>query len=138
MSFLKLKLFIKKVFVWAKKFWWALVLALGFVVVGLLGALTRNGAYLARLLDLIDSKTQSHAAELETITQVHETEVAEKNKRVELHLRRKAEIEEEFKERGEEFDKKKDAELKKLVDEGYNDPEKLARDLAKAFGLKHG
>jgi len=25
-----------------------------------------------------------------------------------------------------------------MVDEGYNDPEKLAREIAAAFGLEHG
>ena len=44
--------------------------------------------------------------------------------------------EEEFKKRGEKLDKEKEAELKRLVDEGYNNPEKLAKDLADAFGIK--
>ena len=34
------------------------------------------------------------------------------------------------------LDKEKEAELKRLVDEGYNDPEKLAKELAKAFGME--
>ena len=29
-------------------------------------------------------------------------------------------------------------ELKRLVDESYNDPEKLAKELAEAFGLNNG
>ena len=45
-------------------------------------------------------------------------------------------IEEEFKKRGETLDKQKEAELKRIVDEGYNDPERLAKELAEAFGLK--
>ena len=49
---------------------------------------------------------------------------------------RRKEIEDEFKKRGETLDKEKEAELKRIVDEGYNDPEKLARELAKAFGLE--
>ena len=32
----------------------------------------------------------------------------------------------------------KEAELKKLIDEGYNDPEKLAKEIARAFGLENG
>jgi hypothetical protein len=34
------------------------------------------------------------------------------------------------------LDKEKEAELKRLVDESYNDPEKLAKELAKAFGME--
>ena len=33
------------------------------------------------------------------------------------------------------LDKEKESELKKLVDEGYDDPAKLAEKLAEVFGL---
>ena len=74
---------------------------------------------------------------METLTRIHDTEVAEKNARLEEHLKRRVELEEEFKKRGETLDKKKEAELKRLVDESYNDPEKLAKELAEAFGLNN-
>ena len=73
---------------------------------------------------------------METLSHIHNTEVAEKNLRLQEHLKRRAQLEKEFKKRGETLDKEKEAELKRLVDEGYNDPEKLAQDLAKAFGLE--
>jgi len=101
-----------------------------------LGALTRNGAFLAGVLDLMESKRNTHDQEMETLAHIHNTEIAEKNDRLQEHLKRKAEIEEEFKKRGETLDKQKEAELKRIVDEGYNDPERLAKELAEAFGLK--
>ena len=101
----------------------------------LIGALTRNGAFLAGVLDLMESKRASHAQEMETVTDIHNTEIAEKNLRLQEHLKRRAQLEEEFKKRGESLDKEKESELKRIVDEGYNDPEKLAKDLADAFGL---
>ena len=72
---------------------------------------------------------------METLAHIHNTEISEKNARLEEHLKRRIEIEEEFEKRGETLDRKKKAELKKLVDESYNDPEKLAKELAAAFGL---
>jgi cell division protein FtsB len=134
-TLLKAKLIAKKIWLWAKKFWWAIVLGLLFVCGALVGALTRNGAFLAGVLDLLEAKRESHEAEVEVLTRTHEAEVAEKNKRLEEHLKRRAEIEEEFRKRGESLDKKKEAELKRLVDESYNDPEKLARELAEVFGM---
>lgn len=113
------------------------MLVLGLVVAFLLWALTRNGAYISSLMDLMESKRSAHDAEMETLATIHNTEVVEKNARLEEHLKRKAELEEEFKKRGETLDKQKEAELKRLVDESYNDPEKLAKELAEAFGLKH-
>jgi len=136
MALLKLKTISKKLWLWAKKFWWVIILGLLFLCAGLLGALTRNGAFLAGVLDLMESKRNTHDQEMETLAHIHNTEIAEKNDRLQEHLKRRAEIEEEFKKRGETLDKQKEAELKRIVDEGYNDPERLAKELAEAFGLK--
>ena len=138
MKLLKLKLAAKKAWLWAKKFWWAIVLGLLFVVVVLIGALTRNGAYLASLLDLMEAKRDAHDQEVELLERIHSTEISAKTARLAEHEKRRTELEEEFKRRGENLDKQKEAELKRIVDESYNDPEKLAKELADAFGLKNG
>ncbi len=136
MILLKLKTISKKMWLWAKKFWWVIILGLLFLCAGLVGVITRNGALLAGVLDLLESKRDQHDQEMETLTHIHNTEISEKNLRLEEHLKRRHEIEEEFKKRGETLDKEKEAELKRIVDEGYNDPEKLAKELAKAFGME--
>jgi len=136
MTLLKLKTISKKLWLWAKKFWWVIVIATLFLCACLVGALTRNAAFLAGVLDLMEAKRDQHDQEMETLSHIHNTEVAEKNLRLEEHLKRRSQLEEEFKKRGETLDKQKEAELKRLVDEGYNDPEKLAKDLAKAFGME--
>ena len=136
MTLLKLKTISKKLWLWAKKFWWVIVIGLLFIVAALIGALTRNGALLAGVIDMLESKRDQHDQEMEALSHIHNTEVAEKNLRLEEHLLRRAELEEEFEKRGETLDKQKEAELKRLVDESYNDPEKLAKELAEAFGLK--
>ena len=138
MTLLKIKLALKKIWLWSKKFWWAIIIALLFICACLIGALTRNGAFLAGVLDLLEAKRDAHDQEMETLAHIHNTEISEKNTRLEEHLKRKAELEKEFEKRGEELDKQKEAELKRMVDEGYNNPEKLAREIAEAFGLKHG
>ena len=136
MTLLKFKTFSKKVWLWAKKFWWVIVIGLLFLCAALIGAITRNGALLAGVVDLLEAKREQHDQEMETLSHIHNTEITEKNLRLEEHLKRRSELEEEFKKRGETLDKEKEAELKRLVDEGYNDPEKLAKELAKAFGLE--
>jgi hypothetical protein len=136
MTLLKARLILKKGLLWAKKFWWAIIIFLLFLLAGLVGILTRNGAYIAGLLDLMESKRDAHDQEMETLAHLHNTEVVEKNLRLEEYLRRRDDLEEEFKKRGVTLDKEKEAELKRLVDESYNDPEKLALSLAKAFGIE--
>jgi len=138
MSLAQLKHAAKKAFLIAKKFWWAILVGMLFLVVALVSALTRNGAFFASLMDLIESKQKAHAEEMKTIEDTHAAEVEEKNKRLKEHLTRMEELEKEFSSRGEKLDRKKKAELKKLVDESYNDSEKLSREIAEAFGLKHG
>jgi len=101
-------------------------------------ALLRNAVLLTRVIDLLDAKRNQHDQEMETLSHIHNTEVAEKNLRLEEHLKRKEDLARELEARGDSLSKEKEAELKKLVDEGYNDPEKLAKEIAKAFGLENG
>jgi len=135
---MKLKLLAKQAWLWAKKFWWAIVIVLLLIGAGLASALMRNGVLLARVMDLLDEKRNQHDQEMETLSHIHNTEVAEKNLRLEQHLKVTKELKEQYEKEGKLLDKRKEAELKKLVDEGYNDPEKLAKEIARAFGLENG
>jgi len=136
-TLIRLRTVSKKAWLWAKKCWWIIVLGLGLVIAFLMYILTRNGAYVGGLLDLMESRRDSHDQEMETLAHIHNTEISEKNERLKEHFRRKTEIEEELKRRSIDLDKEKEAELKRIVDESYNDPEKLARKLAKAFGIEN-
>jgi len=135
---MKTKLIAKQAWLWAKKFWWAIVIVLLFIGAALASALMRNGVLLARVMDLLDAKRDQHDQEMETLSHIHNTEVAEKNLRLEQHLKITKELKEQYEKEGKLLDRRKEAELKKLVDEGYNDPEKLAKEIAKAFGLENG
>ena len=135
---MKLKLLAKQAWLWAKKFWWAIIIVLLFIGAALASALMRNGVLLARVMDLLDAKRDQHDQEMETLSHIHNTEVSEKNLRLEQHLKITKELKERYEKEGKLLDKRKEAELKKLVDEGYNDPEKLAKEIAKAFGLENG
>ena len=135
---MKIKLLAKQAWLWAKKFWWAIVIVLLFIGAALASALMRNGVMLARVMDLLDAKRNQHDQEMETLSHIHNTEVSEKNLRLEQHLKITKQLKEQYEKEGKLLDKRKEAELKKLVDEGYNDPEKLAKEIAKAFGLENG
>ena len=135
---MKIKLLAKQAWLWAKKFWWAIVIVLLFIGAALASALMRNGVLLARVMDLLDEKRNQHDQEMETLSHIHNTEVAEKNLRLEQHLKVTKELKEQYEKEGKLLDKRKEAELKKLIDEGYNDPEKLAKEIARAFGLENG
>ena len=135
---MKIKLLAKQAWLWAKKFWWAIIIVLLLIGAGLACALMRNGVLLARVMDLLDEKRNQHDQEMETLSHIHNTEVAEKNLRLEQHLKVTKELKEQYEKEGKLLDKRKESELKKLIDEGYNDPEKLAKEIARAFGLENG
>ena len=135
---MKIKLLAKQAWLWAKKFWWAIIIVLLLIGAGLASVLMRNGVLLARVMDLLDEKRNQHDQEMETLSHIHNTEVAEKNLRLEQHLKVTKELKEQYEKEGKLLDKRKEAELKKLIDEGYNDPEKLAKEIARAFGLENG
>jgi flagellar biosynthesis/type III secretory pathway M-ring protein FliF/YscJ len=135
---MKAKLFLKQAWLWAKKFWWAIIIVLLLIGAGLVSALMRNGVLLARVMDLLQAKRDQHDQEMETLSHIHNTEIDEKNRRLEQHLQEKDDIQRKFEEKADKLDKTKEEELKKLVDESYNDPEKLAKEIADAFGLENG
>ena len=135
---MKIKLLAKQAWLWAKKFWWAIVIVLLFIGAALASALMRNTVQITRVLDLLDAKRDQHDQEMETLSHIHNTEVTEKNLRLEQHLKITKDLKDQYEKEGKLLDKRKESELKKLVDEGYNDPEKLARDIADAFGLRNG
>ena len=135
---MKLKLLAKQAWLWAKKFWWAIIIVLLLIGAGLVSALMRNGVLLARVMDLLQAKRDQHDQEMETLSHIHNTEVSEKNLRLEQHLKITKQVKEQYEKEGKLLDRRKEAELKKLVDESYNDPEKLAKEIADAFGLENG
>ena len=134
----KITLLSKKAWVLAKRFWWAIVLLVLVLCAGLISIVMRNGALFKRAMDLFESKRDQHDQEIETLSHIHNTEIAEKNLRLEEHLKEKENLKKAFEEDSDRLDKAKEAKLKKLVDEGYNDPEKLAKQIANTFGLEDG
>tara|TARA_R100000951_G_scaffold74035_1_gene62375 strand:+ start:271 stop:687 length:417 start_codon:yes stop_codon:yes gene_type:complete len=138
MAINKITLLSKKAWLWAKKFWWAILLVAFLVIAGLASLAMRNGAIFKRAMDLLEAKRNQHDQEMETLSHIHNTEVAEKNLRLEDHLKEKENLKEVFEEGSDRLDKTKEAELKKLIDESYNDPETLAKKIADTFGLKDG
>ena len=132
---MKAKLIVQKSWLLAKKFWWAIVMILVIACAGLVSWGTRNAGLLTKALAMLDAKRDAHDQEMETLAHIHNTEIAEKNLRLEEHLKRRSQLKEEFEKKGEKLTRQKEAELKKIVDESYTNPDELAKKIAEAFGL---
>ena len=97
-----------------------------------------DGAYVAALVDVLEGASKSHKDEVDKLNELHNKEVSAKNRILREYQMNLEKVEEEFKKRNEELSATKKKELKKMVEEGHNDPERLSREIAQMFGLEHG
>jgi|TARA_Y100000034_G_C6777031_1_gene347010 flagellar motility protein MotE (MotC chaperone) len=138
MKWLALKASLKKARAWAKAYWYVPVMVLLALVGLLLWALTKNSAFISAVMDAFEGQRESYKKEIEILNNTHKKEAEEKAKALEVYNENLKALEEEYAKRNETLNSAKKRELKKLIDEGYNDPEKLSRELAKLYGLEHG
>jgi len=135
---LLLKNRLKKGWAWLKHHWYVPLVVMALLVALLIWALTKNSMFVGMLMDVMENSRVSHRAEVDKLNEIHNREsdarksiLNEYNKNIEL-------LEKEYAEKDKELDTKKKKEIKRLVKEGYNDPDKLARELANLYGLEHG
>ena len=138
MKWLAIKATLKKAWVWTKAHCWLPILLLLMVVGFLLYLITRNGAFLATVVDAFEGSRESYKKEIDLLNEGHRKEAEEKSKALEEYTKSLKILEEEYAKRNEELDSKKKKELKKLVEESYNDPDRLAQELARLYGLERG
>lgn len=138
MKLLLLKNRLKKGWAWLKHHWYVPLVVMALLVALLIWALTKNSMFVGMLMDVMENSRVSHRAEVDKLNEIHNREsdarksiLNEYNKNIEL-------LEKEYAEKDKELDTKKKKEIKRLVKEGYNDPDKLARELANLYGLEHG
>jgi len=138
MKWLAIKTALKKGWVWIKAHAWLPIMALLVIVGLLLYALTRNAAFMSAVIDAFEGQRESYKKEIEILNDTHKKEGEEKIKALEAYNENLKALEEEYAKRNETLNTAKKKELKKLIDESYNDPEKLSRELARLYGLEHG
>ena len=138
MKLLLLKNRLKKGWAWLKHHWYVPLVVMALLVALLIWALTKNSMFVGMLMDVMENSRVSHRAEVDKLNEIHNREsdarksiLNEYNKNIEL-------LEKEYAEKDKELDTKKKKEIKRLVKEGYNNPDKLARELANLYGLEHG
>ena len=138
MKWLSLKHKLKKAWVWLKNHWYVPLIFCLLIIALLIFVITKNGAYVAALIDVLEGANKSHKDEVDKLNELHNKETSEKNRILREYQKNLEKIEEEFKNRNEELSDTKKKELKKMVEDGHNDPERLSREIARIFGLEHG
>ena len=138
MKWLAIKIALKKGWVWIKAHAWLPIMALLVIVGLLLYALTRNAAFISAVIDAFEGQRESYKKEIDVLNTTHKKEAEEKTKALEVYNENLKALEEEYAKRNETLNTAKKKELKKLIDESYNDPDRLAKELAELYGLERG
>ena len=129
---------VKKTWLWIKHHWYVPLVVMGLIIALLVWMVTKNGAFVAALMDVLENSQEAHKKEIEKLNQI-DSEATEKRKHILDEYNKNIErLEKEYADRNESLDDDKKKEIKKLVEESYNDPEKLSRELARLYGFEHG
>ena len=111
---------------------------MGLIIAFLIYLLTKNSMFVGLLTDVLDNASDSHRAEVDKLNEIHAHETRERSRILKEYNKNVEKLEKEYAAKDRELDEKKKKEIKKLVEEGYNEPDVLARELARLFGLEHG
>jgi len=129
LTWLAVKTFFKKVWLWCKKYWQILV---GISIPLILMLVFRKKVDLAQVLTRIND---DHQKEIEAIEKHQADEISKREKAQEIYFDTIKKIEEKYEKDSQALDSKKKKEIKKIVDQYQDDPDALAEKIAEITGM---
>ena len=131
LTWVAIKTFFKKSWVWLKHNWKAPAIAIYTIV---LWVLLRKKDKAREVLEL---RSESYKKQIDAINEIHAEEVKKKDKILEKYGNILKQLEEQYKADSLELDKEKKEEIKNLVEEYNEKPDELAKLLAEKYGLDY-
>ena len=129
LSFIKLKIFFKKICAWCKKNWKLLVGLSIPIVVGILTGRSPNAR------KIISKIREDYEKEIEVIDKSHEQELLDRAVATEKYIEVIEKVEEKYREDKKNLDDKKRDEVKKILRDHEDDPEEITRRLSELTGF---
>ena len=133
MTWLAVKIFLKKAWATICKYWQYFALAVYTIVIY---TLFRKNKNTEAIKSAFDASKKSHKAELEVINNAHKEELAARDVFIEDYNKTIIKLDEEYRKQKltlHEWEKKK---VKKIVEETHNDPKDRAKKIAEEFGFE--
>ena len=130
-TWLAVKTFIKKAWVWSKKYWYIPAIVVYTFVVWVF---SRKGGSASEILEI---QNESHKAQLKAITDAHEEEAAKKDAALKKYNEIILSMEEQHKRDNKKLDNKKKKEVKRIIEEHGDNPERLAKMMSEKFGFTY-
>ncbi len=126
----KMKLFLKKAWVWLKHYWYIPALLIYTIVLWVFFRRSTNN-----LLEVLSVTKESYEKEIQVLKSTHEKELQKREEIVLLYQETLKNIENEFNIETKELSSKKQKEIKKIVEENREDPTALAEEMKRLFGV---
>tara|TARA_R110000824_G_scaffold5670_9_gene26098 strand:+ start:31973 stop:32365 length:393 start_codon:yes stop_codon:yes gene_type:complete len=130
MTWLAVKTFLKKAWVWIKNYWYVPALLVYTVVLWLIFR-KRND----KLLQMFEISKESYQKEIEAINAAHADEVQKKNKLVQNYHDTLKNLQKEYNLKLDELSREEEEELLDLIKKHENSPEDLAEEMKRLFGI---
>ena len=129
LTWIALKTRLKRVWSWCKKNWKFFV---GLITATLIFVLTRKSVNLSKILSRV---REDHEKEIDIIDKSHDLEISKREAAQKRYFEIIEELEVKYRESEKELDKKKQKEIKRLLDEYNDDPDELTKKIAELTGF---
>ena len=130
MTWLTVKHFLQRAWVWTKNYWYVPLL-----VVFALAALFVKRSDIA--VKLLNTRTESYKEQIGALNESHTNEIAKRDEIIRVHTEVMNQLDEQLAEDLEEVDRNKEKRIKELIEENHENPETLSRALGEAFGIRY-
>jgi adenylate kinase family enzyme len=131
MSWLTIKTFLKKCWVWLKHNWKAPLIVVYTIVLWVFFRRKDDA------MKVLETRTESYKKQIDAINDIHERETKKKDKILENYGKILTDLEKKYKEDNLELDKEEKKEIKNLVEKYDEKPAELAKLLAEKYGLEY-
>ena len=131
MTWLVIKTFLKKAWVWLKHNWQVPAVLVYTLVLWIF--FRRKD----KALEVLEIRSESYKKQIDAINEIHKEEIEKKSKILERYGIILKELEEQYEKDSLELDAKKKKEVKDLVEKYNEQPDELAKLLAEKYGLEY-
>ena len=130
MTWLAVKHFLQRAWVWTKNYWYIPLIA-----VLALAALLSKRSDVAR--DLLKTRNKSYEDQINVLNESHANEIEKRDEIIRVHQEVMEQLDGQLESDLQEVDRRKERRIKELVKENHENPEGLSRALGDAFGIRY-
>jgi hypothetical protein len=130
MTWIAVKHFLQRAWVWTKNYWYVPLL----VVFALAALLVKRTDIATKLLS---TRTESYKEQIGVLNESHANEIEKRDEIIRVHNEVMDQLDEQLAEDLDEVDRRKEKRIKELVEENHDNPEGLSRALGDAFGIRY-